>query len=734
MVLKSDTAGCLAEKVGDLLVKGYISKALSTRSQIDYFAVPKVVGPDGEVLDVRLVFNGTSCGLNSALWAPSFWLPTPDTALRKLVPTSLMVDFDLGEFFLNFFLPYNVRPFAGVNLQSIHRELHRNLGIHSTGSHTWHRLLFGLGPSPYNSIRFYYHAEEFVLGNPKEVGSPLRWDRVILNLPGQDSFDPRFPWVYQWDEERQSIAGSIVTFVDDGRGSGSSVEHAWQLLHRAATRFQHLGIQVASRKTRPPAPGVTPGAWAGMIADVDPSGVYKTVAQAKWDKAKTILQRIKAEMTCPTGMSYKPLERDRGFLVHLSTTFKTMTPYLKGIHLTIDSWRANRDQAGWKMSPKEWGIFLEGIEDSDMRQNIADLGNAKAPAIVWPVPRLKDDIETLEALFSSSTPTRVCVRPTRFVQVVLGFGDASGNGFGGTFLSTAGLSYQIGVWKYKGKSSCSFEFRNLLDALNREGTEGRLTDAFVLLMTDNQPVEEALYKGTSASRDLLSMVQEFHALEMKFGFSALVCHCAGTRMIAQGTDGLSRGGLNEGVMGGKPMKSFVPLHLSAFERTPQLKPWVETWAGKSAVFLTPDDWYVRGHDIVGGDYIPADSATGTAAFWKPIVEPGVLVWSPPPAAANVALEELRKARIKRHVSTHIFLVPRLCTPSWLKQLFKAADVILEIPPGCPFWPSNMFEPLFVGIVLPFSRFDPWCLRFAPKVLRTKRELQKMWKASPVDTG
>eukprot|EP00980_Cylindrotheca_fusiformis_P012245 scaffold2984_cov80-Cylindrotheca_fusiformis.AAC.3 len=558
------------------------------------------------------------------------------------------------------------------------------------------------------------------MGDPKETGSPLRWDRVVLNLPGQDSFDPRLPWVYQWDEERQSVAGSIVTFVDDGRGSGSSVEHAWQLLHRASTRFQHLGIQVATRKTRPPAPGVTPGAWAGMIADVDPTGVYKTVAQAKWDKAKAILQRIKTEMACPSGMQYKPLERDRGFLVHLSTTFKTMTPYLKGIHLTIDSWRANRDPAGWKMSPKEWGIFLEGIEDSEMRQNLADLGNAQAPAMVWPVPRLKDDIEMLETLFSSPTPTRVCVRPTRYVQVVLGFGDASGNGFGGTFLSTAGLSYQIGVWKYKGKSSCSFEFRNLLDSLNREGKEGRLVDAFVLLMTDNQPVEEALYKGTSASRDLLGMVQEFHALEMKFGFSALVCHCAGTRMIAQGTDGLSRGGLNEGVMGGKPMKSFVPLHLSAFERTPHLEPWVKSWVGKNAVFLKPDDWYLRGHDIVGGHHVPADPSAGTTSFWKPIIEPAVLIWSPPPAAANVALEELRKARIKRQVSTHIFLVPRLCTPSWLKQLFKAADVILEIPPGCPFWPANIF--------------DPWSLRFAPKVLATKRELQKMWKVSPLDSG
>eukprot|EP00980_Cylindrotheca_fusiformis_P018324 scaffold5977_cov98-Cylindrotheca_fusiformis.AAC.1 len=718
--LKEDTARCLTDKVGDLLVKGYIDRAPSVRSQIDYFAVPKVVGPDGEVLDVRLVFNGTSCGLNGALWAPSFWLPTPDTALRKLQPTSLMVDFDLGEFFLNFFLPYNVRDRAGVNLLSIHRELKRDLNFKVDGHYSWRRLLFGLGPSPYNSIRFYYHAEEFVLGDPRESGSPLRWDSVILNLPGQETFDPRFPWVYQWDAERKCIAGSIVTFVDDGRGSGSSVEHSWQLLHRASTRFQHLGIQVATRKTRPPAPGVTPGAWAGMIAEVDSSGVYKTVAQAKWDKAKAILTRIKEELSSSESLSFKPLERDRGFLVHLATTFKSITPYLKGIHLTLDSWRANRKQDGWKMSPKEWGIFLEGIEDEELREGLADLGNATAPSAVFPVPRLHDDIQALTNLFSSPTPTRVCVRPTRFVQVVLGFGDASGNGFGGTFLSTAGLSYQIGVWKYRGKSSCSFEFRNLLDALNREGEAGRLRDSFVLMMTDNQPVEEALYKGTSASRDLLAMVQEFHSLEMKFGFVALVCHCAGTRMISQGTDGLSRGGLNEGVMGGKPMTAFIPLHLSAFQRTPLLEPWVRSWAGKQAVFLTPDDWFLRGHDIVGGDHVAASPSSGTVAFWRPIVEAGVLVWSPPPAAANVALEELRKARIKRQTSTHIFLVPRLCTPSWLKQLFKAADLILEIPPGSPYWPSDIF--------------DPWSLRFAPKVLRIKRELQKMWKTSPLDTG
>jgi hypothetical protein len=37
----------------------------------------------------------------------------------------------------------------------------------------------------------------------------------------------------------------------------------------------------------------------------------------------------------------------------------------------------------------------------------------------------------------------------------------------------------------------------------------------------------------------------------------------------------------------------------------------------------------------------------------------------------VALEELRKARIKRQDSMHIFVMPRLFTTKWLNQIFKA---------------------------------------------------------------
>jgi hypothetical protein len=39
----------------------------------------------------------------------------------------------------------------------------------------------------------------------------------------------------------------------------------------------------------------------------------------------------------------------RGFLVYVSMTYPSIEPYMKGIHLTADSWRDNRDEEGWRI-------------------------------------------------------------------------------------------------------------------------------------------------------------------------------------------------------------------------------------------------------------------------------------------------------------------------------------------------------------------------------------------------
>ena len=110
------------------------------------------------------------------------------------------------------------------------------------------------------------------------------------------------------------------------------------------------------------------------------------------------------------------------------------------------------------------------------------------------------------------------------------------------------------------------------------------------------------------------------------------------------------------------------------------------------------------------------------------------LWAPPPAIAEVALEELRKARIKRQDSTHIFVCPRLMTPVWLKQFFKVADFVFKIPVKCSFWPPNMHEPCFVGICFPYLRCKPWCIRRTPQLLSFQRRLQKMWEVSEMAAG
>ena len=149
--------------------------------------------------------------------------------------------------------------------------------------------------------------------------------------------------------------------------------------------------------------------------------------------------------------------------------------------------------------------------------------------------------------------------------------------------------------------------------------------------------------------------------------------------------------------------------------------------GKELEFLTPEGWFTRGHDQKGGDY-------DAHQFWQHTILPSKFVWTSPPAASDVALEELRKAIIKRQDSTHFFVCPRLLTPEWLKQLWKTADLIIDIPQGTPGWPAKMFEPLTIGIAFPFLHCRPWELKGTPKMFHMARQVRRMYKDPEVDPG
>ena len=86
------------------------------------------------------------------------------------------------------------------------------------------------------------------------------------------------PWIFKWNPLVKKIAGDCVTFVDDMRVTGFSIENCWQCGRQSSAAMQHLGMQEAARKRKPPS--LDADAWAGCVAKTD-NCVDKTVAQDK---------------------------------------------------------------------------------------------------------------------------------------------------------------------------------------------------------------------------------------------------------------------------------------------------------------------------------------------------------------------------------------------------------------------------------------------------------------------
>jgi hypothetical protein len=311
-------------------------------SYIDYFGVPKADS-------IRVVYNGASCGPNETVWAPKFWLPTPKSATRVLNYNYCGSDLDLGEMFLNFPLPILFRRLSGINLSPFKDMLGYSHISNKDFQLHWERCWMGFKPSPYYSTRFYYWAEEFTCGNRRDKNNPLHWDEARLNLPGDEAFDPTLPRVLKWDLVIDNIAGDVLNFVDDARASSLDEEVTWRIARQIASRLQHLGIEDAPRKIRPPTRKI--GAWAGAIFSTKKGMITQTVSQEKWNKGKGQIRELTDLLeSCPDAeFGFKWLEQIRGFLCHLNMTFEVVTPFLKGFHLSICSHLSSRNDYGWKL-------------------------------------------------------------------------------------------------------------------------------------------------------------------------------------------------------------------------------------------------------------------------------------------------------------------------------------------------------------------------------------------------
>lgn len=708
-------------------------------SLISFFDVPKAE-------DVRVVFNGTSSGLNDAVYAPWFPLPTIRSLLRRVEQGTWMGDADIGEMFYNFMLDEDIRKYAGVDVTQYFLDPANSEKVKKIWK-AWCRLVMGFGPSPYLSTQSLLHAKPFILGDRKDSRNPFCWEKVVLNLPGMATYNPTKPVVYKAKADG-SLAGDVLVYIDDLRGTGLTEVEGWNGIQQVAKRLNFLGIQNAARKFRTILQ--EPGPWAGSMVYTS-EGVHVLISKDKWSKTKKILGEMKAELERGKGMNFKKLRSDRGFLIYVTRSYPSMVPYLKGIHLTLSGYLPGRDKDGWKIT----GVkrreaeaqaklnhrrSLELSDANRARRSAADddsleedFDYTKCPVTVEPATRLKDDLYALLKLCESEKPVKRLARVKHICAVAYGFLDASKAGFGSgveipirdessNFTGNKSLNLRFGHWctEAQEQSSNFRELKNLVVAVEKAWKEGKLKEVELFIFTDNEVAERCYYKGTSSNRQLFELILRLRKIEMEGDLILHVIHISGVRMIHCGIDGLSRSDYNEGIAAGKSLESYMDLDKSALTRAPDLMTWVKSWWRSEVLgelsLLTPEEWFTFDEER----------------------EIGNALWVPAPAAAEAAVEQMATwSHSDADSRAHVFICPRLWTCQWRKQANKWCDVSIEIPiRDLEFWGEHThFEPLLIFIRFPIYSKKPFRIRheklFMDKMARNLYEakLQEGFKGS-----
>ncbi|KAL7570891.1 hypothetical protein ACA910_018952 [Epithemia clementina (nom. ined.)] len=206
-----------------------------------------------------MVYNGTKSGLNRALFAPWFLLATVDTMLRSVDVGTWSVDNNFVKMFLNFWLHPELRSYAGIYLSSLCSE---ELSKGDRGENAlkrprktlweaWNRCAMGLTTSPYQATQAAQRIKQLALGCRLDPQNVFRWHKVILNLPGDKTYNPSLAWVRRVCKDGTLVA-DVHPYVDDLRETAPTEQEAWKAASRMAKTAAYFGLQDAARKRRPP--------------------------------------------------------------------------------------------------------------------------------------------------------------------------------------------------------------------------------------------------------------------------------------------------------------------------------------------------------------------------------------------------------------------------------------------------------------------------------------------------
>ena len=205
---------------------------------------------------------------------------------------------------------------------------------------------------------------------------------------------------------------------------------------------------------------------------------------------------LQADCAPKGNVHYKTTESFVGFFVYVSLTYTSLTPYLKGIYLTLNSWRNVRNEEGWLVPEAKRALRL-GTSKPE----------GDPPKHVKIVPHFRSDLQALVNLTAFESPPNIPIRASHDKALYI-VGDHSGSGFGSSRWIQNGkaVDAQFGRWTFDVSENESSNFResaNLVNSLKSHLKNGKIPPGTeVFICTDNAVAESTYFKGSSKSPKL----------------------------------------------------------------------------------------------------------------------------------------------------------------------------------------------------------------------------------------
>jgi hypothetical protein len=548
----------------------------------------------------------------------------------------------------------------------VHPEDRPYLGVRKpfgSGYVRFARLPMGAATSPYHCSRLTYVWQDELHRQEPFAG---RW---AANLPGDAAYDSSRPLLARYKSDGMPAADDFL-YVDDALGIAPSRAAAVAALRTLVVHGGSFGFVMKYSKIRDPAQSQR--SFNGFDIETRPScgGPMIRLREETRDAALSLVDALLGDRTSMQrdGISRRRLAQIVGKLQSLCPAVPHGTTFLRRLYDSVHCLHLSPEERPG--TDYECAVWLDDEHWKDVR---------------WWATALRE-----HAGFRLLT--------NRDVHTRIHFTDGSGTGTGGCSHDFRGalpeVSFFSGLWSKAAASMTSNwkELRSILIALRRErtraaqsGVESPLRQCRIYHATDNMVSESILARGTSTAPALQQLMREI-AYELMVQQCALIpVHVAGKRLIAQGTDGLSRGQTAVGTMSGEvaDVGVYNPLGGGIPDVPPSLRAWCRARYGEQPHLRYPDQW--TADHVVGRDTL----------------------FYPHPLLARDALQAFRRHRMLDPAATAAtFLLPRRLHSQWQRQLRGFQITVIKAGEG-GHWPASEFEALIV------ARAEPWAPALPP---------------------